>query len=248
MDIIRKFGTIVTVVGFTIASLQAQQGSEVYDYPIKPGTLEWKALTSHDEMQKVCQIPDAILRNMSTEKLIETCLNYPLYGDMFAFDEFQKGFESVTSGFNGLQELLKREDAGIKLIQKYQQMNPDAFDEKWSLVKKGEYAARFYTIEILLAQEQILYNLRKDQIRTLVRESIKKIQAKRKYPEVYGIISFGNLALLLGRAMVKENFIPFNQKVLSDEKIRIFLQTAFLPTGKLVDEILNYAIRYDNEN
>jgi len=30
--------------------------SGVYDYPVKPGTAEWKALGSHVEMLKVCQI------------------------------------------------------------------------------------------------------------------------------------------------------------------------------------------------
>jgi hypothetical protein len=53
--------------------------SGVYDYPVKPGTAEWKALGSHVEMLKVCQIPDSNLTRMSTADLLETVLNYPRF-------------------------------------------------------------------------------------------------------------------------------------------------------------------------
>ena len=211
MNAVIRFLTIVAVITFSVVPIQAQQRSGVYDYPVKPGTSERKAPTSHDQMQSVCQIPEAIPKNMSTTDLMETCSAYPLYGDIFAFDEFQKGFDWVTSGFNGLQELLKRRDAGTKLIEKYRQMDPEAFDKSWPLVQKGEYAARLFSVEILLAQEEILSNLRKDQETFLVHECIKKAQAKSKYPEVYGILSFGNLGLIAGRIMLRENFAPRSQ-------------------------------------
>jgi hypothetical protein len=59
-NIIRRLIVVVIII-FSFISIQAQRGSGVYEYPIKPGTLEWKALTSHYQMQKVCQIPEAIL-------------------------------------------------------------------------------------------------------------------------------------------------------------------------------------------
>jgi hypothetical protein len=199
-------------------------------------------------MQKVCQIPEAILKNMSTDDLIETCLSYPLYGDIFAFDEFQVGFESVTSGFNGLQELLRRKDAGVKLIEKYRQMDPCAIDESWSLDDKGEYAAKYYSIEILLAQNDIVINLSKEQEKLLILECIKKAQTKSKYPEIYGILSFGNIALVTGRIMLKDNFLPFTKEVLTDEKLRAFLKDAYAPNANLVNKILDYAKQYLSEN
>jgi hypothetical protein len=43
--------------------------------------------------------------------LVETVLDYPLLGNMWAFDSLKAGFDSVLSYFNGLQELVNREDA-----------------------------------------------------------------------------------------------------------------------------------------
>ena len=57
---------------------------EAYTFPVKPGTDEWKALGSHDQMLAVCEIPENILTIMSTTALVETVLNYPLIGDWFA--------------------------------------------------------------------------------------------------------------------------------------------------------------------
>jgi len=39
-------------------------------------------------------------------------LNYPLFLDALAYNWPQEGFNAVSGQFNGLQELLKRKDAG----------------------------------------------------------------------------------------------------------------------------------------
>ena len=57
-----------------IPPANAQSSKVVYDYPIKPGTEEWKGFTSTQEMIEVCQIPESILKNMSTSDLLDVCL------------------------------------------------------------------------------------------------------------------------------------------------------------------------------
>ncbi|MFZ3101985.1 MAG: hypothetical protein WA113_07270 [Desulfitobacteriaceae bacterium] len=94
-----------------------------YQYPVKGGTEEWKKLNSHAEMLDVVQIPENILKKMTTAELVETVLNYPLYGDMYSYDTFQQGIESIIIQFNGLSELLKRDDAGTVLLAKYKEKN-----------------------------------------------------------------------------------------------------------------------------
>jgi hypothetical protein len=44
----------------------AANGSDAYDYPVKPGTDAWKALGSHEDMLNACQIPETTLNRMST--------------------------------------------------------------------------------------------------------------------------------------------------------------------------------------
>lgn len=83
----------------------------VYQYPVTPEMEEWKTFQSLDEMIDACQIPNDILRHMSTENLIESVLDYPLAINLFAYDTPKEGIEKLSSYFNGLQELKIRDDA-----------------------------------------------------------------------------------------------------------------------------------------
>src|SRR5574339_653333 len=86
----------------------SQKISLPYDYPIKPGTDEWKNLRSQDEMIEACQIPAELLKKLTTEALVISCLRYPLYPQINAYNSIQHGFDRLASKFNGFQELQKR--------------------------------------------------------------------------------------------------------------------------------------------
>ena len=78
------------------------QSIKSWDYPIKPGTEAWQALSTHEDMLKACQIPAEILKTVSTEELIELCLAYPLLGDIFAYNGYRKAlarFPHVLTGY-----------------------------------------------------------------------------------------------------------------------------------------------------
>ena len=111
------FGSVVVLTVLAIALLRPGAGvagqppdtgpTDAYDFPIKPGTPEWAALKSHEEMLQVCQVPESILQEMSTEGLIETCLNYPLYWEWLAYSNLQQGFETVASRFSPVLDCLE---------------------------------------------------------------------------------------------------------------------------------------------
>ena len=88
--------SLCAVLLLTVAACSAKTaaagGSDAYDYPVKPGTDAWKALGSHADMLNACQIPETTLNRMSTAGLVETVLNYPLFGDAWAWDNPQEGF------------------------------------------------------------------------------------------------------------------------------------------------------------
>jgi len=213
----------------------------IYDYPVKPGTQEWRVLKSHDEMLKVCQIPDALLHKMSTKALVETVLNYPLYGDIFAYLNFQAGFNSVASNFNGISELLNRKDAGTELLARYRAMDPAAIDKSWTLLQQGQYDTKFTYIEMLLAQDAILASLTETERHDLLADALKKSQAKQKYSEIYGQFGLERTALLMGRILQKENFAPFNQKAREDATLRAFLGDGATATDTILNEIFSQA-------
>ncbi len=89
-----------------------------YRYPIIPGTDEWRKLPDHQAMCDACQIPEEILTSLTTQQLVDTVLYYPLYCDVFAYDDIEKGLEVVSEHFNGLKEFLSRSGSVYFLQQK----------------------------------------------------------------------------------------------------------------------------------
>ena len=122
-----------------------------FDYPVKPGTEEWKKLDLSSR-RKACEIPENILKKLTTKQLVDIVLEYPYFMDIYAFNSIQVGFKTIYDRFNGLRELLERKDAGSELIEKYKTMN---------VIEKGNSLQMFdfANIEVLLGQEKILNQL-----------------------------------------------------------------------------------------
>lgn len=111
-----------------------------YDYPINVLDEEWKTFTSAEEMRSVTQIPETILEYISTEELIQLILKYPLLCDIYAFDTLEDGYEHLKEQFNGIQELLSRQDAFEKLIAAYASysISEERILDYEALLKDGE--------------------------------------------------------------------------------------------------------------
>ena len=91
-------------------------------YSVLPGSEEWKSLQTGQEMWNVCQLPEEMLNELSTEELIEACMEFPMAYDFIAADSERKGIDFAIKHFNGLSELASREDAAGKLIEEYGKM------------------------------------------------------------------------------------------------------------------------------
>jgi hypothetical protein len=159
--------------------------SGAYDYPIKPGTDEWKALGSHEEMLKACQIPEELLHRMSTAALVETVLNYPLSVDWWAYDSTEIGIKHVSGQFNGLSELLSRNDAGVGLIALYQTMDPRTIDVNSPIAEQAEYYFRLLNIELLLSQDSVISNLSTTDLQNLISRARIIYELKLVCPDLF---------------------------------------------------------------
>jgi len=131
----------VTVVFFLFCTLFSH--SQAYNYPVLPGTEAWRKLKTHDEMVFVTSIPENTLSAIKTSDLVETCFSYPLLLDLLAFNSIKAGFESVLSKFNGFQELKKRNDAGINLLEAYVSINlKKMLSDNQDIAIKGQYSIK----------------------------------------------------------------------------------------------------------
>jgi hypothetical protein len=220
-------GTVVQPAAAQGVQSQALAAKDAYQFPVRPGSAEWRAFTSHAEMLAATQIPDHVLKQISTEGLIETVLTYPLLSDIFAFNSTQEGFDAVKSRFNGLQALLARHDAGRKLLSRYREMDPATVTQAASSTMQGNIAIEFVYVETLLAQPEIMSQMSAQEQRVLLSETLKKGQQKQNAADVYGILSQEATTLVMGKALNQVD--PKAVTELSrNEAVKAFLESGFM--------------------
>jgi hypothetical protein len=190
-------------------SLTAQEKKTVWDYPVKPGTEEWKALSSHDEMLKVCQIPDKILKIITTKDLIVVCLNYPLQFDFYAYNNLLEGIKNVASNFNGLMELFERKDNAQYLFEMLKTKNAEVTfiikNKDVSILQQGELIVKQTLTEMLLSHENVITNTTYEQQKEIASVAVNNVILKEQMPQLYSMYSIEASAYLLCASLRKIN-------------------------------------------
>jgi len=180
-----------------------------WDYPVKPGTPRWEAFKTHDEMVKAVQVPNEVLNTLTTKELIEVCLNYPLYGDMFAYNSLQDGFKNnVAVNSNGVQELLRRRDNAQWLLDELKNRDLLTLESKERVStssKIGESIWEHSFLEVLMSHESVLANADAGQQREIAAIAAKNMLLKEREIGMYGLQSLESSAYLLGITLKKAN-------------------------------------------
>ena len=211
----------------------APQEPAAWDYPIKPGTEKWKACSSPEEIYEALQMPEEVLKTINTESLVQICLNYPAPTVFYIFNTPQQGFDGFYKQFNGIRELMSREDAGAFLLKKYASMSLDEFDPSRSLEDQGEYVLKFYYMELFLLQSVVLQSFGEDECKMLLRESLGKLELKSSRGDLFGGPNFGATLWLMAKALntkgvrfSEEMEFSLNSGHLTDFDIEFVLQQA----------------------
>lgn len=147
--------------------------THVYTYPIKAGTDEWRSLSVQEKHERL-QLSDNLLGSMRTEDLIEVCLEYPFAIDLFTFNDFQTGFKALYNNFNGLRELLCRDDLAEPFL-----LFLDVNWQKADLMKGkeplaiGNYSLLSVVFKYMLAQDAVINKMNRNQIRRMLDTCIR---------------------------------------------------------------------------
>jgi hypothetical protein len=200
---------------FSFVAVEAQKINVPYDYPIKPGMESWRKFNSQAEMIAACQIPQDVLKQLSTAALVETCLNYPLFSQVVLYNSLQDGFSRFANKFNGFKELLSRSDAPALLLERYKKMDPSGYSQSWPLVQKGQFIYSYLFIEILLAQDEIISKLNPNVKKELARETVKKFDAKAKEKELFGLVGLSHTSFVMSKTLSLEKHAAY--KTLRDQ-------------------------------
>ena len=169
---------------------------QTWDYPIKPGTDEWKRFETHAEKVSSCQIPVDVLKKIPTDELIELCLNYPLSFDYYAYNSVSEGIINVRGEFNGLEELFHRKD-NFSTAQKMVDFESfkSLVQSNRSVEEKGAVVYRLTLLETLLSFDEFMENSNMSGLQSLKKEVVKMLEYKRRNSDLFSNYSNSASAL-----------------------------------------------------
>jgi hypothetical protein len=204
----------------------------LWDYPIKPGTPEWGQLHNQELKVQASQIPEGILKNLSSENLINVYFKYPLLINILFFPTFQKGMEDFKTNFNGYGEMCLRSDIPDLLVKRYLLSFAGNIDNSWTSLKKGDFAFKFISLELLLSQSEILSKLTYNDRKNLLIKSVMNLDEKRKNVQVHD-----RLGLKSSCFLIIEILLEFNEDFLiySPEQLNL-LEKSFNSTSTYDDD------------
>jgi hypothetical protein len=212
-------------------------------FPVKPGSKEWAALKTEDDRFKAMQIPDNILHRLSTPALIATCINFPAFGYITAYDNMQTGFEMILSKFNGLLELSKRKDAGKSFIEIYQSAGLKGFEGQHSNLDSNFWSIKFSYFEVLMSQNPLIESLDKQQKTDLLSIAQDKIKIKES-SDFFSRSSISSSAFLMARVLQSLSDPNLESEKLKNEPLKNFINTSNLTDDKVLDKILEISSKY----
>jgi len=214
----------------------AQNQKATWDYPVKPGSKEWLEVSDFSKKLELYNIPAPLLKRISTEELVKSCLNYPEFRLIFTRNDLQSGYNFIRSSFNGFVELETRPDAGKELMKVYAGYKPDGFDLNSTDLEIGKFICEITYIEILMAQTEILNKLNLTDSKELMSMCSQKYKVKKDRQKYYGGIGLHTTALIIARQQGKK---LLNAKIKhGDQKINAFINNLSFNDIGLLDDIV----------
>ncbi|SIN75368.1 hypothetical protein [Chitinophaga niabensis] len=187
-----------------------------FDYPIKPGTDNWKALKSHKERVDASQIPPDIAGKLSTAALLEAVLDYPLSMDLFFFNTLQDGVDMLKTNFAAFPELLSRKDLVAVSVERYAQLRMDSVTSLEGKYNRAIFSFKVSFLEMILAQPEVTNKIDAARKRSVLQALVTKYEQKERLTDFFGELNLGSSAWAAYRisrrsddsALNKGAFIP----------------------------------------
>jgi len=132
--------------------------SDKYIYPIVPGTVEWQQVKTLDDAYQVSQLPDDVLKSISTPGLIDALIHAHMFIGFYFFTVPSSNWIAYYVLFNSAIELYTRKDAGKALTAYYKLVKLDCILSSISSnygEGKEEYR-RLSGLECLFTKQEIL--------------------------------------------------------------------------------------------
>lgn len=199
---------ILPVVGFNMWPSPTIDDSELKgEYYIYLYWREHKDETENEEeLMAMCNVPEDVLKNMSTPNLVRTCFKHPYNGLWKSHDNAYEGILSVITRFNGYEELMKRRSGTEAALYYFTQLG-----YYWGQTIVSETEMISWTLVLCTAADYMAFN--NEQIPRLAKE----VLSKKKSAQQMGLSLSLNFYCLLGA------FISYHYDEMLPEEQRILL-------------------------
>lgn len=188
----------IFVLCFWVTCLNAQD-----NFPSRDSK-EWNELTVAQRWQAM-NIPEGELYKMSTNELIEHCINFNFMWDIFNHQNYGAGLNVVFNNHNGLRELLNRKDAGKLILDYYKKIELDKITKISEPADRGEFVGKVFFLELFLSHSNILNQFQGDE-KQLINAILKSYDTsleinKKNEKDYYCGYAIGTKVLAIGRAL-----------------------------------------------
>ncbi len=230
------FGACQEEPSYALVDAQKVEGL----FAVKPGTEAWRKFQNHGEMVASAQLPDATIKGMSTQELLDACLSYPLLGDMMAYNSPRQGFQAVVGQFNGFKELLARADVGTVALDKYRSVDAMAVSADPENAALPNFVTTLAAFEHILAQPRVIDSLTPAQKQILIAETTRKLHQKLEEgnAESYGGLSLEATSLVAARVLAQVPTTEFSSALRDREDLSHFVAGDLAVSPHLVELIL----------
>ncbi|WP_319229752.1 hypothetical protein [Draconibacterium orientale] len=205
---------------------------DIYIYPFRPGDNAWSKLNGYERIE-ACQLPDSLLKVISTQGLVETCVNHPLIEELIFSDlpfGLQDAMERMMQMFNCLEELSIRTDAGSKLLSRYLLMKPCCVKDRYMVLDQGDFVNSYSEYEMIFAQEIFIEQMSRQELITLTAKALSTYHEKVEYVDYYSwIYGMNTSAFLIARCMFRLQYEPFLQEMEKSNDLKQFVNNCSLP-------------------
>jgi hypothetical protein len=224
---------------FIFVAGYSQKINTPFDFPLKPGSAKWQELKSVQDMYNACQVPTAILSNLSTKALIQTCLNYPASAVLLVHNTPQQGFDTWRLNFNGIDALYKRPDGVQELLAVYAAYDLKGHNKLATDIEKGSYTFKIRILENILAQKDILTKLTEAQQKQLIKACLSHYAAMET-DTVYGFAGLASAGRIIAGIASRQSAGKLKASVQSTEADQ-FIKSGLLTNREILRSVIDEA-------
>lgn len=184
----------------------SQEQKSKWDYPVKPGSEEWR-LTSYAEKLALNQLPSDLIKSISTSELLDYCLKYPFNKDILLFNNPNAGFKKVFSESLCWQEFLNRPDVIETFLKSYDKNSTEDIEKITKTDERYDEIFNVFFLEKLVSGTNMVDKTDSNIRKLLLKSLLNKHEEKKKFPTQYHGFSYWSALSAIVTILKYENAI-----------------------------------------